>query len=110
MSRAANLAAVAASDDAELLAELLPVSSQIAHFLAGSTNGSALFHALYDHAAPDVYTVQLVLELEGALEPARLRAAAQTLLTVTGVPPLVGKTRTALPNQAASSPPSGETS
>src|SRR5262245_23611443 len=39
-----------------------------------------LFHALYDAQAPDVYTVQLVLALEGALDSAALRAAAQTLL------------------------------
>ena len=30
-----------------------------------------LFHALYDAQAPDVYTVQLELELEGALDAAR---------------------------------------
>ena len=39
-----------------------------------------LFHALYDAQAPDVYTVQLELELEGALDGAALRAAAQALL------------------------------
>ena len=38
-----------------------------------------LFHALYDSAAPDVYTVQLVIELSGDLEyppppPVRLRS------------------------------------
>ena len=27
-----------------------------------------LFHALYDARAPDVYTVQLVLELQGRLD------------------------------------------
>ena len=30
-----------------------------------------LFHALYDAQGPDVYTVQLELELEGALDPRR---------------------------------------
>ena len=30
-----------------------------------------LFHALYDAQAPDVYTVQLVLALEGPLDGAR---------------------------------------
>ena len=39
-----------------------------------------VFHALYDDAAPDVYTVQLVLVLQGALDPARLCSAAQALL------------------------------
>ena len=33
-----------------------------------------LFHALYDAQRPDVYTVQLELELEGALDPATLQA------------------------------------
>ena len=32
-----------------------------------------LFHALYDAQAPDVYTVQLELELAGALDAAALR-------------------------------------
>jgi amino acid adenylation domain-containing protein/non-ribosomal peptide synthase protein (TIGR01720 family) len=39
-----------------------------------------LFHALYDESAPDVYNVQLVLTLEGTLDPSRLRAAARALL------------------------------
>jgi amino acid adenylation domain-containing protein/FkbM family methyltransferase/non-ribosomal peptide synthase protein (TIGR01720 family) len=39
-----------------------------------------VFHALYDHDALDVYTVQLALELEGSLDVARMRAAAHTLL------------------------------
>ncbi len=38
-----------------------------------------LFHALYDAQAPDVYTVQLELELTGPLEPGRLEAAVQAL-------------------------------
>lgn len=42
-------AAVSTAEDAEILAEFLPVSAQIRHFLAGRTNGGALFHALYDH-------------------------------------------------------------
>ena len=33
-----------------------------------------LFHALYDAQAPDVYTVQLVLELRGPLDSAALRS------------------------------------
>ncbi|WP_405813392.1 amino acid adenylation domain-containing protein [Streptomyces sp. NBC_01390] len=41
-----------------------------------------LFHALYEHErdAPDVYVVQLVFELEGPVDPVRLRAAGQALL------------------------------
>ena len=39
-----------------------------------------LFHALYDAQAPDVYTVQLDLELVGALDGAALALAAQALL------------------------------
>ncbi|MFL5280789.1 MAG: amino acid adenylation domain-containing protein, partial [Rhodopila sp.] len=39
-----------------------------------------VFHALYDDTAPDIYTVQLVLELHGALDSSRLRIAAQALL------------------------------
>ena len=39
-----------------------------------------LFHALYDAQAPDVYTVQLELGLEGSLDGAALEAAAQALV------------------------------
>ncbi|MEU3902182.1 condensation domain-containing protein, partial [Streptomyces sp. NPDC045251] len=39
-----------------------------------------LFHADYDREATDVYTLQIVAELEGDLDPAVLRAAGQTLL------------------------------
>ncbi|WP_079254625.1 amino acid adenylation domain-containing protein [Streptomyces sparsogenes] len=40
-----------------------------------------LFHAVYEHQAElDVYAVQLVLDLEGPLEAARLKAAAGALL------------------------------
>src|SRR5262249_26893469 len=39
-----------------------------------------LFHALYDAQAPDVYTVQLLLDLEGALDEEVLRASAAALL------------------------------
>jgi hypothetical protein len=41
--------AVAPAEDADILAEFLPVSSQIEHFLNGDTSGRALFQALYDH-------------------------------------------------------------
>ncbi|MFI9100862.1 amino acid adenylation domain-containing protein [Streptomyces fildesensis] len=39
-----------------------------------------LFHAEYDVARPDVYTVQFRFALEGALESARLRAAVSAVL------------------------------
>ncbi|MFI9239252.1 amino acid adenylation domain-containing protein [Streptomyces sp. NPDC053079] len=39
-----------------------------------------LFHGLYDGHAADVYTAQIQLDLEGPLDAAVLRAAAQTLL------------------------------
>ncbi|MCP2163254.1 non-ribosomal peptide synthase/polyketide synthase [Goodfellowiella coeruleoviolacea] len=39
-----------------------------------------LFHSLFDDAGADVYTVQLTLELAGAVDTARLRRAAQALL------------------------------
>ncbi|MER5422678.1 amino acid adenylation domain-containing protein [Streptosporangium roseum] len=38
------------------------------------------FHALFDEAAPDVYTAQLVLELEGPLDAPALRNAVAALL------------------------------
>ncbi|MBA8928840.1 amino acid adenylation domain-containing protein/non-ribosomal peptide synthase protein (TIGR01720 family) [Kutzneria viridogrisea] len=39
-----------------------------------------LFHALYDEQGPDVYVVQLSVELQGSLDVGALRAAAATLL------------------------------
>ena len=39
-----------------------------------------LFHALYDAQAPDVYTVQLELDLEGPLDGAGLEGAVQALI------------------------------
>nr|BAX64246.1 NRPS [Streptomyces sp. MSC090213JE08] len=39
-----------------------------------------LFHADYDRDATDVYTLQIVAELEGDIDPAVLRAAGQALL------------------------------
>ncbi|MCA1559763.1 MAG: amino acid adenylation domain-containing protein [Actinobacteria bacterium] len=38
------------------------------------------FHASYDERTPDVYHVQLALDLEGPLDPDRLHRAAQALL------------------------------
>ncbi len=39
-----------------------------------------LFHAHYEHGAPDVHTVQTVLDLEGDLDAARLRASCLALV------------------------------
>ena len=39
-----------------------------------------LFHALYDAQGPDVYTVQLELELEGLLDAAVLEASLQAVV------------------------------
>ncbi|MBO0782037.1 MAG: hypothetical protein J2P37_24725, partial [Ktedonobacteraceae bacterium] len=39
-----------------------------------------LFHALYDEQAPDVYTVQVSLDLEGVLDEEALKAAAVMLM------------------------------
>ncbi|MEW2581094.1 amino acid adenylation domain-containing protein [Streptomyces syringium] len=39
-----------------------------------------LFHALYDQQGHDVYTVQFAMNIEGTLDGAALRAAAETLL------------------------------
>jgi hypothetical protein len=56
-----NPRAVAAppAEDADILAEFLPVSSQIAHFLAGNTTGRALFQALYDYVLDEPVPPQL---------------------------------------------------
>ncbi|MGW9250367.1 amino acid adenylation domain-containing protein [Streptomyces badius] len=39
-----------------------------------------LFHSLFDETAADVYTAQLVVELEGVVDPAAMRAATAALL------------------------------
>ncbi|MFF9352749.1 amino acid adenylation domain-containing protein, partial [Streptomyces sp. NPDC014734] len=39
-----------------------------------------LFHALYDREAPDIYHVQLVLRIEGAVDAGLLRRSAEALL------------------------------
>ncbi|MFJ2744339.1 amino acid adenylation domain-containing protein [Streptomyces sp. NPDC087440] len=45
-----------------------------------SLQAGLLFHALYDDEGPDLYTVQLAVELRGPLDAARLRRAAGALL------------------------------
>jgi hypothetical protein len=39
-----------------------------------------LFHTLYDTRAPDLYTVQLALDLEGQLDESALKAAVHSLM------------------------------
>ncbi|WP_328718508.1 amino acid adenylation domain-containing protein [Streptomyces sp. NBC_00247] len=39
-----------------------------------------LFHALYEDEGPDLYTVQIAVEMSGLLDTARLRTAAEALL------------------------------
>ncbi|CAM5247350.1 D-alanine--D-alanyl carrier protein ligase [Streptomyces badius] len=39
-----------------------------------------LFHSLFDETAADIYTAQLVVELEGVVDPAAMRAATAALL------------------------------
>ena len=39
-----------------------------------------LFHALYDESGPDLYTVQVSIEVEGQLDTTRLRVALRALL------------------------------
>ncbi|KJS52554.1 hypothetical protein VM98_30645, partial [Streptomyces rubellomurinus subsp. indigoferus] len=53
------------------LADVLPLSP---------LQEGLLFHSLYDEQAADVYTVQVVLDVEGPLDPARMRTAAEGLL------------------------------
>ncbi|MGH4036179.1 amino acid adenylation domain-containing protein, partial [Actinomycetota bacterium Odt1-20B] len=53
------------------LADVLPLSP---------LQEGLLFHALYDEHAADIYTVQLIFDLDGPLDPAALRAAANGLL------------------------------
>ncbi|WP_184261227.1 non-ribosomal peptide synthetase, partial [Granulicella mallensis] len=53
------------------LAEVLPTSP---------LQEGLLFHALYDKQALDIYTVQLILELEGEVDEVALREAAKRLV------------------------------
>ncbi|MFE2032055.1 amino acid adenylation domain-containing protein [Streptomyces scopuliridis] len=53
------------------LADLLPLSS---------LQKGLFFHALYDERAADVYTVQLLLDVEGPLDTDALKRAARVLL------------------------------
>ncbi|MFF7070322.1 amino acid adenylation domain-containing protein [Streptomyces pseudovenezuelae] len=57
-----------ACPDAEDILPLTPLQQGLA------------FHAAYDDRAPDVYHVQVALDLEGDIDPGALRAAVATLL------------------------------
>ncbi|WP_428933996.1 amino acid adenylation domain-containing protein [Streptomyces sp. ACT015] len=58
-------------DDGSLVEDVLPLSP---------LQQGLLFHALFDEGAQDIYTMQTVVEIEGPLRPALLRAAAEELL------------------------------
>ena len=61
----------AGAGSADGIEEILPLSP---------LQEGLLFHALYDAQGPDVYTVQLELELEGALDADVLAAALQAVV------------------------------
>jgi hypothetical protein len=67
MSKTSASVAAAEDEDAEALVELLPVSSQIKHFLAGHTTGRALLHALYDDVLDEPVPPRLTTILRGRL-------------------------------------------
>ncbi|MGW2179787.1 amino acid adenylation domain-containing protein, partial [Streptomyces sp. NPDC001732] len=64
--------------DIEQLEASLPAISDVLPL--GPLQEGLLFHALYDTDGADVYAVQEVLELNGPLDAAALRAAAATVL------------------------------
>ncbi|MCV2463659.1 amino acid adenylation domain-containing protein, partial [Streptomyces sp. ICN988] len=67
--------------DAEELAGLrarLPVSAQVLPLTP--LQEGLVFHSVFDRGAPDVYTVQVAVELLGALDAPALKAAAAALL------------------------------
>ncbi|MGC5038797.1 amino acid adenylation domain-containing protein [Streptomyces sp. DT190] len=58
-------------DDGSLVEDVLPLSP---------LQQGLLFHALFDEAAQDVYTMQSLVEIEGPLRPGPLREAAEELV------------------------------
>ncbi|MEV5311956.1 amino acid adenylation domain-containing protein [Streptomyces sp. NPDC052610] len=60
----------APEDDGSLVEDVLPLSP---------LQQGLLFHALFDEGAQDVYTMRTLVELEGPLDSAALRAAAEEL-------------------------------
>ncbi|WP_394360908.1 amino acid adenylation domain-containing protein, partial [Amycolatopsis sp. SB7-3] len=67
--------------DAAERAEILDVAPDTAEvWPLTPLQAGLLFHATMDGDGPDVYTVQVSFDLEGPLDPARLRDAAQTLV------------------------------
>ncbi|MFI8170454.1 amino acid adenylation domain-containing protein [Streptomyces sp. NPDC085931] len=61
----------AGAADGTLVEDVLPLSP---------LQQGLLFHALFDEAAQDVYTMQSLVEIEGPLRPGPLRAAAEELV------------------------------
>ncbi len=64
--------------DVDALMSTLPAGSELQPL--SSLQEGLLFHAGFDAAAPDIYTVQLAIELSGAVDAGALRAAAASLL------------------------------
>ncbi|WP_349345279.1 amino acid adenylation domain-containing protein [Streptomyces rapamycinicus] len=64
--------------DQETIEARIPQHGEVLPLAAGQEG--LLFHAVYDDAAPDVYMVQLVFDLDGSVDATRLRAAAEGLL------------------------------
>ncbi|GHF27795.1 hypothetical protein GCM10018790_01430 [Kitasatospora xanthocidica] len=64
-------------DELDALAEHGPVADVLP--LTPAQQG-LLFHARYEHGGTDLHTVQTVLELDGDLDPARMRTAFRTLV------------------------------
>ncbi|NEE22420.1 hypothetical protein G3M58_90160, partial [Streptomyces sp. SID7499] len=59
------------SADPEQLEDVLPLTP---------LQEGLLFHAQFDEDAPDIYNVQLAVDVEGGLDAPRLREAAAGLL------------------------------
>ncbi|MBE1577330.1 non-ribosomal peptide synthase/polyketide synthase [Amycolatopsis roodepoortensis] len=67
--------------DAAEQAEVLDVAPDTAEvWPLTPLQAGLLFHATMDGGGPDVYTVQVSFDLDGPLDPARLRDAAQSLV------------------------------
>ncbi|WP_167402601.1 non-ribosomal peptide synthetase [Micromonospora viridifaciens] len=65
-------------DEVERLEQRYPALADVLPL--GPLQEGLLFLSAYDEQAPDIYTVQFVFDLDGELDTARLRTAAQALL------------------------------
>nr|QRG34998.1 NRPS [Micromonospora sp.] len=65
-------------DEVERLEQRYPALADVLPL--GPLQEGLLFLSAYDEQAPDIYTVQFVFDLDGELDGARLRGAAQALL------------------------------